>query len=123
MNCLTRNDKRGIEPLNGSADISRRASDNAREARNKFLAPFRRASASTTAGFTLMEVMIATGILVACLFAVLALVSNALVTARKLQQHKAIDAGTVASVIYVALVNTNRVDEGEIEVDWNNVLP
>lgn len=73
--------------------------------------------------FTLMEVMIAVAILFTCLFAVLALVSNALVTARKLQQHKAIDAGTVASVIYVALINTNRVNEGEIEVDWDNVLP
>jgi len=73
--------------------------------------------------FTLMEVMIAVGILFTCLFAVLALTSNALVTARKLQQHKALDAGTVASVIYVALINTNRVNEGEIEVDWDNVLP
>ena len=73
--------------------------------------------------FTLMEVMIATGILFMCLFAVLALVSNGLVTARKLQQHKAIDAGTVASVIYVALVNTNRLDEGPIDLNWEDVLP
>ena len=70
-----------------------------------------------------MEVMIAVAILFTCLFAILALVSNALVTARKLQQHKAIDAGTVASVIYVALINTNRLDEGPIEIDWDSVLP
>lgn len=73
--------------------------------------------------FTLMEVMIATGILFMCLFAVLALTSNALVTARKLQQHKPIDAGTVASVIYVELINTNRLDEGPIDVDWEDILP
>ena len=73
--------------------------------------------------FTLMEVMIAVAILFTCLFAVLALTSNALVTARKLQQHKAIDAGTIASVIYVALINTNRVDEGPIDLNWDDVLP
>ena len=73
--------------------------------------------------FTLMEVMIATGILFTCLFAVLALVSNGLVAARNLQQRKTIDAGTVASVIYVALANTNRLDEGSIDLDWDNLLP
>lgn len=73
--------------------------------------------------FTLMEVMIAVAILFTCLFAILALTSNALVTARQLQQHKAIDTGTIASYIYVALANTNRLDEGAIELDWEDVLP
>lgn len=70
-----------------------------------------------------MEVMIAVAILFTCLFAVLALVSNALVTARKLQQRKTVDTGTIASYIYVALANTNRLDEGSIDLDWEDVLP
>ena len=70
-----------------------------------------------------MEVLFAIGILFMCLFAVMALVSNSLVTARKLQQHKAIDTSTIASMIYVALANTNRLDEGPIDMDWNDVLP
>lgn len=74
-------------------------------------------------GFTLMEVLIATGILFTCLFAVLALTSNSLVTARKLQQHKAVDTSTISSLIYVMLSNTNRLDEGEIPVDLEDVLP
>ena len=74
-------------------------------------------------GFTLMEVLIAAGILVTCLFAVIALTSNSLVTARTLQQHKAVDSSTVASMIYVMLSNTNRLDEGEIPVDLEDVLP
>jgi len=76
-----------------------------------------------TGGFTLMETLIAVGILFMCLFAVLALVSNSLTTARKLQQHKSIDTSTIASMIYVMLSNTNRVDEGEIPVDLAEVLP
>lgn len=74
-------------------------------------------------GFTLMEVMIACGILFMCLFGILALVSNSLRNARALQQHKAVDASTIASMIYVALVNTNSVTEGEIPVDLGDTLP
>ena len=121
MNCVTNSNQHGIQLLNPSADFGPRAPGSGQGARNEFRAPvFRRAGRR---GFTLMEVMIAVAILFTCLFAVLALVSNGLVTARKLQQHKAIDAGTVASVIYVALINTNRIDEGPIEIDWPNVLP
>jgi hypothetical protein len=70
-----------------------------------------------------MEVMIACGILFMCLFGILALVSSSLRNARSLQQHKAVDAGTVASMIYVALVNTNSVTEGDIPVDLSDTLP
>lgn len=73
--------------------------------------------------FTLMEVMLACGILFMCLFGILALVSSSLRSARVLQQNKAIDAGTIASMIYVALVNTNSVTEGEIPVDLSDTLP
>ena len=73
--------------------------------------------------FTLMEVMLACGILFMCLFGILALVSSSLKNARALQQHKAVDAGTIASMIYVALVNTNSVTEGEIPVDLHDTLP
>ncbi|HLX69824.1 MAG TPA: prepilin-type N-terminal cleavage/methylation domain-containing protein [Verrucomicrobiae bacterium] len=78
---------------------------------------------SSRRGFTLMEVMIACGILFMCLFGILALVSNSLRNARALQQHKSVDAGTVASMIYVALANTNSVTEGEIPVDLSDTLP
>jgi Tfp pilus assembly protein PilV len=74
-------------------------------------------------GFTLMEVLIASGILMTCLFAVLMLTSNSLVTARMLQQHKSVDTSTISSLIYVMLANTNRLDEGEIPVDLTDVLP
>jgi hypothetical protein len=70
-----------------------------------------------------MEVMLACGILFMCLFAILALTSNSLRSARALQQHKAVDAGTIAGVIYVALSNTNQVNEGEIPVDLSGLFP
>ena len=73
--------------------------------------------------FTLMEVMIACGILFMCLFGILALVSNSLRTARALQQHKAVDAGTIASLLYVELANTNSVTEGDIPIDIGDILP
>ena len=73
--------------------------------------------------FTLLEVMIAVGILFMCLFAVLALLSNSLATARKLQQHRTIDAGTVAGLIYVQLSNTNQVSEGRVDIDLEEMYP
>lgn len=83
----------------------------------------KRKNSSRRGAFTLMEVMIACGILFMCLFGILALVSNSLRNARALQQHKAIDAGTIAGVIYVSLANTNTVNEGEIPVDLDEILP
>jgi Tfp pilus assembly protein PilV len=73
--------------------------------------------------FTLLEVMIAVGILFMCLFAVLALVANSLGSARKLQQHRTIDTGSVAGTIYVMLVNTNQLAEGQIDVDLDEMYP
>jgi hypothetical protein len=83
---------------------------------------FRRAHWARGA-FTLLEVMIAVGILFMCLFAVLALLSNSLATARKLQQHRTIDAGTVAGLIYVQLSNTNQVSEGRVDIDLEEMYP
>jgi Prokaryotic N-terminal methylation motif len=73
--------------------------------------------------FTLLEVMIAVGILFMCLFAVLALTSNSLASARKLQQHRTIDTGTVAGLIYVQVSNTNQVAEGSVDVDLEEMYP
>lgn len=75
------------------------------------------------AGFTLLEVMIAVGVLFMCLFAVLALLSNSLASARKLQQHRDIDTGSIAGLIYVQLVNTNSLNEGPVDVDLEEMYP
>ncbi len=73
--------------------------------------------AQSRRAFTLLEVMLAVGILFMCLFGVLALTSNSLASARKLQQHKDLDAGTFESMIYMQLVNTNQIDEGDADID------
>ena len=70
-----------------------------------------------------MEVLIAVGILAMCLFGILALVGNSLQTARKLQQHRAVDTATIAGLIYVALANTNQVNEGTVPVDLEETFP
>jgi Tfp pilus assembly protein PilV len=74
-------------------------------------------------GFTLLEVMIAVGVLFMCLFAVLALLSNSLASARKLQQRRDIDTSSIAGMIYVQLINTNTVNEGPIDIDLNGMFP
>ena len=89
----------------------------------KGLNKIRHTSHSRRIAFTLLEVMIAVGLLFMCLFAVLALTSNALGSARKLQQHRTIDTGTVAGLIYVELVNTNQVTEGSVDVDLGDMYP
>jgi hypothetical protein len=73
--------------------------------------------------FTLLEVMIAVGVLFMCLFAVLALLSNSLASARRLQQHRDIDTSSIAGLIYVQLVNTNTVNEGPVDVDLEEMYP
>jgi Tfp pilus assembly protein PilV len=73
--------------------------------------------------FTLLEVMIAVGVLFMCLFAVLALLSNSLASARKLQQHRDIDTSSIAGLIYVQLVNTNSVTEGPVDVNLDEMYP
>jgi hypothetical protein len=74
-------------------------------------------------GFTLLEVMIAVGILFMCLFAVLALTANSLASARKIQQHRDLDAGSFVGYFYVQLANTNRIDEGPADMDLGDSFP
>ena len=74
-------------------------------------------------GFTLLEVMIAVGILFMCLFAVLALTSNSLRSARKIQLHRDLDAGSFVGYFYVQLVNTNHIEEGPAEIDLGDAFP
>jgi hypothetical protein len=62
--------------------------------------------------FTLIEVMIAGGILFMCLFAILALVSFGLRNARALQGTKADPRGSIASQLFFELTHTNSLDEG-----------
>jgi Tfp pilus assembly protein PilV len=57
--------------------------------------------------FTLLEVMIASGIFFMAIFAILALVAGSLRNARVLQQHKDVDAGMAAAQIY-QMLKTNR---------------
>ena len=90
------------------------------------LSALKRAEARASKGrraFTLLEVMIAVGILFMCLFAVMALLTNSLASARKLQQHRDIDTGSIAGLIYVQLVNTNSLNEGPVDVDLEEMYP
>jgi len=74
--------------------------------------------------FTLLEVMIAVMILFMCLFGELALLSNSLASARRIQQaHKGVDVGTVSGLLYVQLINTNQLNEGRFDVDVEDVMP
>jgi len=75
------------------------------------------------AAFTLLEVMIAVGVLFMCLFAVLALLTHSLAAARQLQTHRDIDTGSIAGMIYVQLINTNSVNEGPVDVDLEEMYP
>jgi len=63
--------------------------------------------ARTPDGFTLLEVMLAVAIFFACAFAILALVSQNLAAARKLQQSRVTAAGLAAQ-----LSLSNRLEEG-----------
>jgi hypothetical protein len=71
-----------------------------------------------TTAFTLMEVMIASGIFFMAMFAILALVSSTLRNARGLQ-HGEVDAGMVAAM----LSKTNRVTEGGDSGDFGDSYP
>lgn len=74
------------------------------------------------AAFTLLEVMIAGGILFICLFGVLALVANGLNNARALQR-KRLDAGMAASRLAVEFTTTNQVYEGTGSGDFGDAYP
>ncbi len=68
-------------------------------------------------GFSLIEVMIAIGIFFASVFAILALVSGALRTARSLRRVE-VDAGMVAAQL---LIRTNRFAEGTQSGDFGDL--
>ena len=90
---------------------------------NKSLSACKKASPSgPRRAFTLMEVMIAVGILFMCLFGVMALLSSSLRSARMLQQHRGLDAATINGIVYVQLSNTNQVSEGEQRIELDNEL-
>ena len=69
-------------------------------------------------GFTLIEVMVASVILVAGLAGILMICSNGLRTARILDRVH-VDAGSLASVLSL----TNRVEEGADSGDFGDVHP
>jgi hypothetical protein len=70
--------------------------------------------------FTLLEVMIASGILFMCLFAILALVANSLRNARTLQRQT-VEVGSVASWLYTQLSPTNKIPEGVQDLDLSDL--
>jgi len=81
-----------------------------------------RAGKKPVRGFTLIEVMIASGILFMCLFAILAVLSNCLRNARALQ-HRTVDIGMAASELYTHYANTNRVAEEWGTGDFGETYP
>ena len=70
-----------------------------------------------TWAFSLLEVMIAIGIFFVALFAILAVVSNSLRSARIIQKTKDVDAGMAAALLSYELTHTNQVREGFLNVD------
>jgi hypothetical protein len=72
--------------------------------------------------FTLLEVMIAGGVLFICLFAILALVSNGLHNAAILQ-HQRVDASMAAAELTVQFSTTNQVSEGSGSGDFGKAYP
>ena len=68
--------------------------------------------------FSLLEVMIASGIFFMCVFAILAMVSSLLRNARSLRRVE-LDAGMVAA----QLSKTNRLYEGTESGDFGNLYP
>jgi hypothetical protein len=68
-----------------------------------------------TTAFTLIEVMIASGILFVCLFAILGLLANTLRNARGLQRSP-VDAGMLAAELSL----TNKLSEGSDSGDFGD---
>jgi hypothetical protein len=68
--------------------------------------------------FSLLEVMIASGIFFMCIFAILAMVSGLLRNARSLRRIE-LDAGMVAAQV----CNTNKLTEGTESGDFGNLYP
>jgi Tfp pilus assembly protein PilV len=71
--------------------------------------------------FTLVEVMIASGIFFMATFAILALVAGTLKNARNLQRAD-VDAGMAASLVY-DIVKTNKNDNGGGTGDFGEAYP
>lgn len=71
-----------------------------------------------TSAFTLVEVMIATAILCACVFAILSVVGTGLRGARVLQQPD-VDPSMVAGLLSL----TNKLTEGSDSGDFDTVAP
>ena len=69
--------------------------------------------------FSLMEVMIASGIFFMCIFTILAMVSSVLRNARSLRRTE-LDAGMVAARL---VGTTNRFSEGTESGDFGNLYP
>ena len=69
--------------------------------------------------FSLMEVMIASGIFFMCIFSILAMVSSVLRNARGLRRTE-LDAGMVAAKI---VGTTNKLSEGTESGDFGNLYP
>ena len=80
------------------------------------LAP--RASRRSQTAFSLLEVMIASGIFFMSIFAILALMSSLLRNARSLRRIE-LDAGMVAAQVG----NTNKLTEGTESGDFGNLYP
>jgi len=72
-------------------------------------------------GFTLIEVMIASGIFFMATFAILALVAGTLRNARSLEKND-VDIGMAASLVYETL-KTNKFEEGTMQGDFGDVYP
>ena len=68
------------------------------------------------AAFSLLEVMIASGLFFVCIFAILAMISNVLRNARSLRRVD-LDAGMVAAQVS----NTNKLTEGSQSGDFGNL--
>lgn len=78
----------------------------------------RRRERSQAAAFTLLEIMIASGILFLCLFAILQLLSSSLRNARVLQRVT-VDAGMLAAQLSL----TNKLAEGTESGDFGKLYP
>lgn len=99
------------------SDMSRSTSGRGAEAAARHLSP---GGGRCRSGFTLMEVMIAGGILFMCLFAILALIANTLSNARALQRMP-VDAGILAADAFLSqkmVEGTDSGDFGELYPDY-----
>jgi hypothetical protein len=76
-----------------------------------------------SSALTLIEIVIASGILFMCLFAILGLLATVLRNARALQNRASAGEvlGSIAAKVYVHYANTNQVNEGPVSVDFDEL--